>query len=438
MNSRPKHFKLDVSKMIAKAAKLEFSITWDPRVIRHAKDIGDSTLDYIDYATPCFELSKLVSAPPNEISARLAKRLQTIDNNEFIFSVESLGGYLNFMVHEDSLKSALSEAFNWFASPHKLPVESLDIEFLVAGISSSSDSGQITITDLAYEYLGQIFKIIGIPIHSTNLVSDFSHDVSSDLCMRISDHRQSSGVEVNRLSVNREIKNYLKDIKPSAGELYEEISSVVEGDWMQKRIMSEYEANIVSRTILHESEISEKVHKYIDASSTLQKDKGSRAVWTDLGSDTIALRSATGVLYTNAYLLYLLENSYKYLKTQNGKRMIVVGSLGLSLIISEQIRSLIKRADENIMVYFDPGSSRASILEITSMAPSFADLLGSLSNALREESIPGLITNPNTRRSLITLSDFPQELLELSAANQYPSIFEAVSQVCYAKQDLFG
>jgi hypothetical protein len=109
-----------LKNLIEQAILKEWNIKYDARIVRarfNGKKYGK--LPYVDYVFPCFELGKILEIEPHVISRKLYTELKKIVSFGANFSVDSINGYLNFLLEPDYFNGNLLMENASFSGNHK-------------------------------------------------------------------------------------------------------------------------------------------------------------------------------------------------------------------------------------------------------------------------------------------------------------------------------
>ena len=412
--------KVRVSELVA----AEYGIDWHPRIVRQRKSLQVGTLAYIDYAIPCHELAEKTKTSPREIAINI-ERLLKLDASQG-FEAEAIEGFINFELSRQTLVKMQKQSSDWYVNPELLNSGFTDIRYLMVGLSVATKEDLGT-TERTHAYLEQIYKSFRISTKSNHLVDDYSNIITEPLFELL-----RGATAEGQPSLYRSIRNFLSnpemlDEDLDINKAHKELCS----EW----VVSRKEKGYAHDSLTFGSAIREDVHAFLDGYESgeafeILKDEASKAVYYIGGGDTLSLRSANGMLYTPAFVLFMLHKEIHQSIGNEGKSaLVVMGSHRLSLIISAYIQALVSglRSSEAIM-YFDPRVSKADVIELSTKAPNIKNLFKDANGCLQKIQADDF-NDVFKRRAILNLIDFPLEISEFAGRLLLPQLFDGVSQV---------
>lgn len=396
-----------------------YGIDWVPRVVRQHKRLNVGTLDFIDYAVPCYELAQKLNTDPKDLALDIEHRLRQLNASEF--KAEAIEGYVNFQLSESVFQEMRARSIEWYSSPHLGGLSGLHkVNFAVVGLNITSQPDLGT-TDRARAYLQQIYKEVGISTKSKFLVGDYSNEMIDPLFELL----ENDGMD--RLSLYRSIRSFLS--KPDSLKSGSSVSRVHKEMLRNWIAMNEVDTHSED-DLIFESNLSTEAHSFLDdyessESFEMLKDEASLAVYYVGEHDTLPLRSASGILYTPAFILYLLSKEIHELDQNDA--LVVVGSHRLSLLISTYIKSLVNNFDSRkTVIYFDPRVSKADITELYAKAPNVKDFLKVAVGCLRLVQDDDL-RDGSKRQAVLSLLDLPIEINDFILRQSLPQLFDSIN-----------
>lgn len=409
------------------AVKRKYHVEWEPHVVRQHRTLKNSSLDFIDYAVPCFELAKIVGSDPSTVAAEVLNQIKSDDNSLLGYKTETISGYVNFQVPYEALNRALERTIDWFDKPYLLEDIRHQFKFLVSGPTIGNEF-DFALTRQASHYISELYSLIGAKYSITNLVCDISEEAAQKLsanwlgAMGIN----ASDGALEQMRFRRAFEAYLVQKVDDDGVnkitmLLNEAHASFRG--------SDFAASDINKwDDVFESDLAPAVQVFLDDEANqdrnpaLIRDAVSSALYYSKGDSVIALRSARGVLYKSAFIIYTLADWLK--ETNEYTQISLIAPSKNELVIKDFIQNSLH---QNTLVYFDPRVSQADIQEI---APSFESLKShfqTIAQTLKE--MPAENTRkPLLRQSVVSLVDTPVIANELIFKSQIPAIFDLLNQ----------
>lgn len=408
---------------------------WSPRAVRQLRTIKAGTLDYVDYAVPCFEIAQVLQKSPQMVALEIVQELNkpNILSNDNILSdakFEVINGYINICLSEVSIQWAVRAARNWYRHPgmHLKP-RPKDI-FLIIGprLEYDLESG---ITDISLSYIDQLYGLLHKRHQASYLVSDFSELMVDYLTGAATADQDGklSGIEYSR--VNKAVRAYLshKDSKSYVHKVFTKSLS----QWKRKRIKSLKNLTFCTHDIIYESELNASVSDFLDMPAAylllrnIVQDEGSKAVYYEDGSTILPLRSASGLVHSTAYMLYQLEIMSLRMQKSPSNTLIVFAPNKLHLLIHSYTRLTLKQTNAvERLICFDPTVSQADIRKISTSITSFESHFDTIVMKLNAVS-PCWYSTQSKRHALLALIDMPTELSGAIQKAQFPLVFDATA-----------
>ncbi len=415
-----------------------YGIDWLPRAVRQQRRINVSSLAYIDYAVPCFELGKILRKNPDTIANEIARALEAnlfnipgdiLKDAQF----EAVGGYINICLSDVSVYRATTAAVRWFKYPTLGSKQRPTDTFLILGPRLDYHES-FALTDRSYQYIEHLYRLLNKKHTTSYLINDCSEYMIDHLTAAITVNKQDpmNGLELSQL--NRAVRCFLTAGRSQDKQIGQAFSKQ-RLSWINKRKRSLARMNIIKSESTYESRIRREIHNYLDSQSTktlkakgIIKDATSRAVYFVDGNDILPVRSANGMLYSLAYILYKLETVARSMKNSPSKTLIVIAPHKMHLLIHSFVRlSIASKGMPERVICFDPTISKADILGITTSIPSLAKHFNSIADQLSKPS-PEWFNHQYKRQNLLELVDLPVELADAVTRIQLPTIFDMLSE----------
>lgn len=423
--------KVAIATLISSAAESMFGSSWQPRVVRQQRQIQGS-LNTVDYAVPCFELAQKNLLSPADVAIKLTEFLT--DNPlaadvDIEYKVEAVSGYVNFQLSDASIAAAVKTATAWYKNPTPYYALHSRNTCVVFGMGIYGDVALDT-TDRAFAYIQDIYQVLGVHTKAQYIIDDHTEELVKFLHGMVIADKNFSKIEQIRLY--SEIRNFITSYpKPGRPSALARVLKDIRASWIDGRNIQISRRFINKYKNIFMSSQARPVHVFLNAQNDNESiflDPQSSAAYYIIGEDMMPLRSAGGVLYPMAFVLYNLNVSIHRAMTSNDEALIVLGSHKMSLAISENINLLVGQAENKDRVrYFDPRASKASLLEIETEVPSTKVHFNTIAHALSMVSFATL-SNHEKRLSLLTLLDMPAEISEYAALLHIPNLFDAISQ----------
>lgn len=417
---------------------------WLPRAVRQFRTVKAGTLEYIDYAVPCFELATILKKSPQSVAIEVVRKLSEQDHLPVtnILSdakFEAVNGYVNICLSEISIQWAVRAARNWFKHPSMhLKVRPMDTLLIVGPkLDYNIDFG---LTDKSLSFIDQLYGLLHKRHQTTYLVSDFSEQMVDYLTAVASagDDNKLSGIEYSR--VNKAVRAYLshKDTKSYVHKVFSKSLN----QWRRKRITSLKQMPLCSYTTIYESDLVDQVNEFLSKpAKELHKkniilDSSSKAVYYEDGSIILPLRSASGLLHSTAFMLYQLETMTRRMSRSPSKTLIVFAPHKLHLLIHSYTRLTLKQEGAmERLICFDPTVSQADLQKLSISMNSFSSHFGVIVRKLSAVS-PYWYSNQHKRQALLTLVDMPTELSGAISKAQLPLVFDTTAHSLETLTDL--
>ncbi|HSW99849.1 MAG TPA: hypothetical protein VLH38_02320 [Patescibacteria group bacterium] len=423
-----------ITDALTKAAAQLYNATWQPRVARQQNTVGNSTLPFIDYAAPCFDLAKAVRLSPTTIAAELVRHLQSEGVILDGFGIESIVGYINFQVPDELLYEATQRAARWLNSPDGSASRHVTDHYLVVGPVMGQED-ELHQTDELCQFVDHVYDLCGGKHNIQYLVGDSSEE-AVEYISRLWRSQDTPG-EVSRS--RRQLRSYLLEARED-GEAsgVAGLFATTRANWQAKREKTMQARNIMQYQSVFESDMATAVHAFLDKGIEERQefisDTTSQATYYKKGDTIFALRSAEGFLYRYAYLFYALEAA----RSENGTahRLIVLAPTKISSILQDFLATKTTKDCAEVL-YVDPSLLQADILEMHSTMDSLSDHLLELSQILLHLR-PQLMGVPSSRRAILALADMPFALNQVFDGLSSPMsvVFELLRSSAQAKAAL--
>lgn len=403
-----------IQELVMAAIEAEYHLKWVPRVVRQNKKLYVGSLNSIDYAVPCFELSQAISETPQVTAQKIAK---LINNKKISFKVEAVGGFVNFELNQDYFNDSINFAKDWFKSPHIIGDFDRYGKLIVVSPRIISRAPRKEVTALAYKYVDQLHALLDIRTSAQFLVSDYSIETVEYLSFK-------TRPKIKR-TVNRQIiHNYeLLDHEVAALAL-EKLRARL------KKFQTPNEREAWTNFIpVFESEIATNVHLFLDklvtsSSRGIVADSSNAAIYLSSNDAELPLRSSGGLLSRFAYVIFLVDSA---LKSANSKTSVVLFVPQIyHLYIYAWAEQMYGDKVGPQLVCFDPHVSKADILDIFNSIKSLKSHFKQISKILHE--VQNRKNTPDDVRSdMLSLVDFSTDLNEFLGTQKFPALFDALN-----------
>jgi hypothetical protein len=409
----------NIQRVVASVFDKAYGQVWDPRVVRQTKQLKLGSLEHIDYAVPCFEMSQVLKQSPAAISEKLAHEITA--NNIGNFKVEAVGGYLNFQISNHYLAEALTVAEAWFKEPWGLSGQKQSTDFLIVGPTLGIESTLPTLSRVAHGYIHDVYDTLEQEAPLVQLVGDSSAEVVDGLVKLLSQEATPASLRQLRRSSLLTNQNAQKELKQLKDSFLEDSENTMFKDG----------------TLVMESELDQEAQDFFATVAPLAegvnagvvKDDDSGAAYYLQEDKAWSLRSSSGLLYKLAYVLYMIKKLTTASQADAQSSLIVMASQRLHPVIySFAFTNLGPEASSRI-VCFDPAVSHADITEITQHNMDTSELLDMIFKNLADLPKNDGFKFPEVERmAILGLIDFLIELNSYVMNNQIPAIFDALNQ----------
>lgn len=393
-----------------------FGVSYDMRAVRQHRMISDSTLSFIDYAVPCYELAKAVGIDHQIVAAYITEALKDKAYSLKGFKIEALAGYVNFQVPDSLLTNAMQHTSTYLASSFDVNPDSAIHRFIF--LDSLMGERERDLAETVSQYLTYIYTSLGRKCRIQSLIGDSSESVLDRKARSPGVNLKMAKKSINGLQLRRQIVH----------------SQLLQGEEKGSERLLHTPNNTTNDQIL-ESDIAAEVHIYLDSKiseGALIGDPASRAVYFDDGNLCVALRSCEGFLYSLAYALFVLEAA-----GQEGDEPMatVLVSTRLQPTITTLLSNIQQESKKMPFSYFDPQTSKADVLEIESEIESIDDYFSVLAGAL-ESAKHSLLHDRRGRQAILEIIDVPSELNNVAERQQLPILFDSINQSIQAQISL--
>ncbi|CAN5179233.1 hypothetical protein BH09PAT3_BH09PAT3_2430 [soil metagenome] len=421
---------------IATATQELYGMRWSPRVVRQTRQINAGSLQYVDYAVPCFELGKLlkqdVQIVAQEIVAGLKERQIFVDETNIIYGaqIEAVGGYINFCISDRSIKRAIKTAVHWYKEPYLGMRQRPMDEFLILGTSIGGNNTN-EINSHAYKFIDEVYSLIGKKHEATQLMSDYSEStiqcMTSELIKRAYEEKELTVFD--KMKIQKDVRNFFTKGTPN-----EKVSE----QWALCRSNARLIDARHAPGLIWESDLVNDVHTQFNelsvktaAKKGIVKDASSQALYYEGANDTVPLRSTGGLLYSPAYLLLTLQTVVQRIKNSQSKTLVVLAPQKLHYLVHTYVRLSVKsKTMPERVICFDPKTSMADITALTrnfgSLETHFKTLAATLLNGQENMHVS------RQRQAILSLVDLPVELSFAVGSVQLPLMFDMLHQTSEA------
>lgn len=170
-------------------------------------------------------------------------------------------------------------------------------------------------------------------------------------------------------------------------------------------------------------EVNEFLNQYTKDQEGFIYDIKTSAIYFINGDEAFPLRSVKGKLYKFAFLLYLYNIELKKLDDDNNSRIIIFAPQKFHSYINKIMK------DPSRTVLFDPGVSRADLIELNSHGQHLDDHLKQVKSTLYDISASDeCIEAPQMRQRLFQLVDLPFELEGSLEQARFSAIFDHLNE----------
>jgi hypothetical protein len=427
-----------ITKVVDKTYKME----WTPRAVRQQRSIKIGSLDYIDYAVPCFELANTLELSAQEVAETIAKALQSNTRLRSTTGlkharIEAIGGYINFQLSDEFISKATISAEHWIQAPENNAelsmVALVDKCFVISPYQLGSAKHDIT--SAAYKYLSYIYKLQGKKLSAVCLVDDYAEHTIASLTESIYQASgQHDGVQPKlHMQAMREAKQLLSQpisgphpVDKRVAHAIKEAYKTWQAEWNSVSMPTfNDEADVIL-----ESTIAAQVHNFIDDytgdSDNFIKDGRTKGAYLQVGEIAVVLRSSEGALFRAAYILYTYKMQLAELVQNQNTRLIVLAPHELHPLLAAYGSAqdgLAKR-----VALLDPKIMRATLLEIEDKLDSFEVHHDSLVQKLHSVN-PQVLADTKNRQAFLSLIDLPLELVELTSQLLLPALVDTLAQL---------
>lgn len=406
-----------IAGVTEQAIKRCFAIDWRPRVVRQNKQPNAGSLKHVDYAIPCFELARQLGESTPDVAERLAVCIRDslalgsgVDAVDI--KVEAVAGFVNFELSTAYLRAAIKNARDWFHVPEFIGLPQKH-NFVVIEPRLVARAPRQQVTTLAYTYLDRLHELLRYPLQGHFLLSDFSHETLDHLTQKRT-YRPLKKTD-GRFVQNHEL---LTDERMTAS--LEQLRT-----WWTRHHLPQTSRSYAPYEVYTESELADGIHHFLDQlqTSTTQegiiRDEANKAVYFIHGDQAVPLRSANGLLFRAASVLYVINETLA--KHQPDEKIVA--------LVSQKMHPLIYAFAGSIDVHtavtcFDPYVAKADIKLIHTSVASLRSHFIHMRAALNKQTrVP---TDSIHRTAILSLVDLPVELCAFMNANQLPGLFDAI------------
>lgn len=407
------------------------------RVVRQHRNLQVGSLQFIDYAVPCFELARALKLQPEKVAQAVAEALQKRDSDSRpdVWQSEAVAGYVNIQLAPQYLAQAVGSVQGWFAGPAP-QVHGADV-FLLTGMEPAGPSEQGKLYIEAYRYIDQVYSLIKAPHSSRCLLNDFSEKMPHHLSQRIARQDPKLVPDMKeRARLHQAVRRFFTDPQSAThddgpvGQEFERLHTDMAASYDQ--LLGSQ--GITDYALMPESDTANETHACIDklksgpvGKGEFVKDEASFAVYYAEKDSIISLRSAEGLLHEAGYILCSLEKEL-HRGADKIRTIVVFAPTRLQQLILGYTAELSKRRDRlPRVVFFDAHVSRADIFQLQTAVPSVADHFQKVSKLLTDPREDWFNT-AEQRQNLISFVDLPEALKKSMEAMQLPLFFDVLSE----------
>lgn len=440
--TNPVHPKFIIQHAVDSVVRDLYDVSWHPRVVRQkSRNITGSTLQFIDYAIPCFELSKQVAEPLDDLTSKLVAALKEKVNmkpdSEYFkyLEFEAVGGYINVQLADKYLAVAIENTQKWLNAPEYL-YQPDPTTLLIVGYHKVPRKDDTAL--LAVQISSELAAILGSKFSSSYLFEDISESVLPELTLQ---YLEELGVSAKDLRQNMEVSRTLKrlleapsqdDSNANATQQITQLTKILADSKQHTKIL----LNSGVETVCSESELQKEVQTFINthvAKTGLAKklifDDANFAVYYSSDDTIQPIRSAEGYLYSNAYILYSI---FKQCNPKNVVGNTVIMAPQRLHAMLREFYTLLFGSDARECVFFDPQVSKADLRELGSTDIDLENLFQKFSDTLQSNALK--LNDPDIRQKLLLLVDFPIDITIYLLDLQLPIVFDLLNHAALATQ----
>lgn len=408
------------------------------RVVRQHRSLQVGSLQFIDYAVPCFELAGLLQLQPAAVAQTVVEELQKqVTETQHMWRYEVVGGYINVQLMTPYLQEVIRAVHNWFTSPAPLNLSQGRDVFLLTGMEPEgpTEGGKLYIE--AYKYIDQVYSLLRGEHASLCLLNDFSERMPHYLSKSINSQDPHLVPDMKEHArIHQATRRFF--IEPNAPDSG---GGLVNQEFTQMRttMLKTYEKQldaqkITDYSLVTESSLIDKAHACVNnldgpmGGGEFIKDDASYAVYYAEKDTVVSLRSAEGLLHNVAYILCMLEKELLHTSSMP-HTLIVCAPNSLQQLITSYARQLSEK-HKNVppVIFFDAHVSRADILQLQSAAGSIDDHFQKISGILADVNADLLEGDRAVRQHLVSFVDLPEALSGAIEATQLPRFFDILSE----------
>ncbi len=344
---------------------------------------------------------------------------------------EAVSGYVNFELAPDYLAETIRHAAEWLARPRGAARDQQrTAHFLIGGpvigaeVSSEAE---------AYGFISEVYGLIGYRCETRLLLADASEEAAELIAAHLKYRPQQPDLtghlvailrkerlgDVGLAALERAVRGVLSGLPDQASPGTRRAARRLRGNFVakQRRTLMHSGINVVMET---ESRLRAKVQRWLDKSAHHDTERVgiianplTRGVYYRISAETfVSLRTATGILRRDAYLLYALH------RLLGGARD--VSSEPLLALIPESYHALCTAYAEQclpdsvgLFLCADPRDIQANLAGQEDRPVSLAELFAQIAHALLWALEAGRTEDPEVRTRLLYLLDIPADLEHL-------------------------
>lgn len=434
-----RHPKESIEELLNVAIYQLYGLEIIAKLTRQNKTILADTHKNIDYAYPCFELANTIDEIPAKTSKEVARQAATLIKKYTDFQenvkIESLNGYVNFTLSNDYIAQAAYFTAHWLQKPQGRLPKKMTARFLISGPAAGHKTNKHP-AELTYRLLRSMYKIAGYSVESRYILTDTSETAAETLTMHIALERgeikKSSSkphaflrIKQKNLKIaqlERSIKHELSGLTPLTGnKQLAKILSLKKKELLND--LQEYTKNykIKAKPEL-ETNLRKPVNSWVEKFALSSKigsvihDPSSQAVYLELKTSLpVSLRSARGILFRNAYLLYLtdwlLQRARKLKGSQDPVILLVPRKFHQLLYAYSDM--LIPNSAYNNVICLDPEQIYRIFSSDGHMSKALEDIFKLVAHRLGSAIGTQAHLTLHKRQLLLQLIDFPLDFNDL-------------------------
>ncbi len=389
-------------------------------VTRQEKELRISGHGQIDYVLTCFEIANVLGQSPvkvaESVAAGIAKWIaQKNPPMQDKFKVQAVNGYVNFELSDEYISEAAYFVAHWLQKPQNRIAKNRNALVLTQG-PILGDHPNAEYANQTLRFVLELYAGAGCKVKDSYIISDASELAAS----RVSTLLMGGGSSKKELDIEatkrrRSIRNAVAGISTEA-ELMNEVQKLRE-DFFRETEKHVGDTLYSKTDITSESKIASKVNEWLDKSVKKQghilSDGRSKAVYYHINLGPLAaLRSASGLLFEAAYLLYGLENMLEESRPAKDILVAIVPQKHHQLLYSHA-DMIVAGLSYKTFICIDAAQAQADMPKANGSEGLLSATYKEIAHILAGAVIHKAHTT-ESRAKLLALIDFPVELNSLA------------------------